>query len=186
MSTRYLPERWSSLLPINSMDLIAIFTATCNWPLSWHERFTLHPLKLYISDYTGYNLKIYRRLNSVELSRGSRCFRWLNDESIDVSKTISLLVIRDNDQFPDDDNADGCQEVRLLSVQRPDVATTPGIIQVSGAFSYYPRISGYISQVQCFLYFPGKLFIHFSVSHRWSTCSAHLLTCVITLSSLTF
>ena len=34
-------------------------------------------------------------------------------------------------------------------------------------------------------YFPGRLFIYFFVSHNLSTCSAHLLPCVITLSSLT-
>lgn len=42
-----------------------------------------------------------------------------------LSKTTSLLVIREMNQCPDDDNADSYQKVRLLSVQRSDVATTP-------------------------------------------------------------
>ena len=51
-----------------------------------------------------YNLRFSRRLNSIKYSRTSNRVRWLNGEETNISRTISVLVIRELNQFPDDED----------------------------------------------------------------------------------
>jgi len=60
-----------------------------------------------------HNLNLSRLLNLVKFSRAGSCVVWLNGECTNVSGTVFFLI---RDQFPDDEDRDGSQNIGVLDI----------------------------------------------------------------------
>jgi hypothetical protein len=69
-------------------------------------------------------LDVQSKESSIKFSWASSRVSWLNGEQTDILRTISVLVIREPSQVPDDKDRDGSWNGGLLAIWPADAAAS--------------------------------------------------------------